>query len=153
MNKSFRGFLGLLGVSMALAAQPVFALSPGQKLSDAQIAQLGEMPVYKIGRIELRRIPSQGADDGVTLLLDRQGGVGLSRNELTVAGVTESDLQARIAQVFPQPSAVQHFESTGITVVRYADFAQAVDGLRALKKALPEATVRLNVQFNTKVPY
>ncbi|NYT60223.1 hypothetical protein H0A65_14965 [Alcaligenaceae bacterium] len=153
MNKSFRNSLGLLGVLLALAGQPAFALTPGQKLSDAEIAQLGKMPVYKIGRLELRGIPSQGADDGITLVLNQQGVVGLSRNEITVTGVSEQDLQARIAQVFPQPVAVQHFEPTGITVVRYADFSQAVDGLRILKKALPEATVRLAVQFNVKVPY
>src|SRR5690606_40853389 len=114
MNKNFRNTLVLLGLSLALAAPSAFALTPGQQLSEAEIAQLGKLPVYKIGRSELRGIPSPEA--GVTLVLNRQGVVGLSRNELTVTGVSDQDLKARIAQVFPQPLSVQHFESTGITI-------------------------------------
>src|SRR5690606_31187139 len=140
----------LLGVSLALTSQAAFALTPGQKLSDAEIAQLGTLPMYEIGRVQYRVVPPEQAD-GTTLILNRQGVVGVTRNEISITGAPVQEIEARLGQTVPQPLSVQHFEPTNITVARYADFAQAVEGLQALKAALPEAKVRLSVQFGKQV--
>jgi len=152
MTKSFRHVLGLLGVSLALASHAAFALTPGQKLSEAQIAQLGDLQVYDIGGTKVRVVPSQQSGQQETLLINAQGVVGSSRNEVTVSQASESSIQAKLPQLTPQPASVQHYEPTGITVLRYAGFGQAVEGLRALKAALPGAKVRLGVRFSTPVP-
>jgi len=153
MKKSFRRFLGLLGVSLALASSSALALTPGQTLSDEQIAQLGELQAYDIGETRIRVIPSQQSKDGATLLLNAQGVVGSSRNEVAIAQASADRIQALLRQTIPQPVSVQTYEPTGITVARYADFAQAVEGLHALKAALPDAQVSLSAQFGKKVPY
>ncbi len=152
MTKSFRHVLGLLGISLALASHAALALTTGQKLSDAQIAQLGELQVYDIGGTQLRVIPSQQSGQQETLLINAQGIVGSSRNEVAVSQASEESIRAQLQQLQPQPASVQHYEPTGITVLRYADFGQAVEGLRALKSALPRAKVRLGVQFSTPLP-
>jgi hypothetical protein len=152
MTKRFRHALGFLGISLALASQTAFALAPGQKLSEAQIAQLGVLQMYDIGGTQLRVIPAQQPGQQETLLINAQGIVGSSRNEITISRAPEAGIQAQLQQMSPQPASVRHYEPTGITVLRYADFAQAVEGLRALKAALPGAHVRLGVRFTTPVP-
>jgi hypothetical protein len=79
--------------------------------------------------------------------------VGISHNEVAISGVSAETVQAGLRQVVPSPLSIQRFDQAGVTVARYADFAQAVDGLRAIKAALPGAQVRLPVQFGRQVPY
>ena len=153
MKKSFRRFLGLLGVSLALTGHAAGVLTPGQRLSAEQIAQWGELPVYEIGASQVRVIPSQQAGSQVTLLINAQGVVGSSRNEITISEAPAQGVQTVLQQVTPAPLSVQQYEPTGITVARYADFGQAVEGLRALKAALPDAKVSLPVQFGKQIPY
>ena len=152
MKNSFRRFLGLLGVLLALSSSAAFALTPGQTLSADQIAQLGKLPVYDIGESRVRVIPSQ-SNGGITLLLNAQGLVGSSRNEVAISEAPADRVQTVLRQTLPQPQSVQTYEPTGITVARYADFAQAIEGLHALKAALPDAQVSLSVRFGKKVPY
>jgi len=152
MNKSFRRYFGLFGVALALASSAAFALTPGQKLTKAEIAEWGALTEYKIGSSRVRIIPPQYSGSQDTLLLNAQGVVGISRNEVVVSEAP-AGVQAVIQQTQPRPVSVQHFEPTDITVAKYADFAQAVDALRALKAALPGAKVGLPVQFSKQVPY
>jgi len=152
MKNSFRRYFGLLGVSLALASHTAFALTPGQVLTKAEIARWGDLPAYDINGSRIRVIPSQASGGQKTLLLNEQGVVGSSRNEVVVSDAP-SDVQVVIQQTQPRPVSVQHYEPTGITVSKYADFAQAVEALRALKKALPDAKVGLPVMFGKKVPY
>ena len=78
--------------------------------------------------------------------------VGKSANEIVVAEAS-AGVQAVIEQTQPRPVSVKHYEATGITVATYADFAQAVEALRALKAALPSAKVGLPVLFTRPQPY
>ena len=152
MNKSFRRCIGLLGMALALSSSAAFALTPGQKLTRAEIAEWGTLTEYKIGSSRVRVIPPQYSGSQDTLLLNAQDTVGVSRNEVVVSQAP-ADVQTTIQQTQPRPVSVQHFEPTGITVARYADFAQAVEAQRALKAALPEAKVGLPVRFGKQVPY
>lgn len=152
MKKSFLCSLGLLGMSLALASNAALALTPGQKLTQSEIAEWGPLAEYKIGSSRVSVIPSQHSGNQDTLLLNAQGVVGSSRNEVAVSEAP-ADAQAVIQQTQPRPVSIQHFAPTGITVAKYADFGQAVDALRALKTALPGAKVSLPVQFSKQVPY
>ncbi len=153
MTKSFQRIIGLLGVSLALASFSAFGFTAGQQLSSAQITQLGDLQVYDIGGEQLRVIPSQASDDAATLLLNSQGVVGVSQNEVAISGASAERIQTQLRQLNPQPLSVQAYESTGITVARYADFPQAIKGLKALMAALPDAHVSLSLQFGKHVPY
>lgn len=152
MKKRF--FLGLLSASLALASHAATdAPAPGQKLSDTQIAQWGDLPAYRIGRSKFRVIPVRPANSQATLLLNAQGVVGVSHNDIAISRVSAETAQARLRQIVPQPLSIQHFEQAGVTVARFADFGQAVEGMQAIKAALPEAQVRLPLQFGQQVPY
>src|SRR5690606_8727694 len=107
MKKSLRRLIGLLGASLALGSFAAVALTPGQKLSDAQIAQLGDLPAYDIGGSQIRVIPGQLTDNGATLLLNAQGIVGSSRNEIAITGMPADQIQAALKQALPQPLSVQ----------------------------------------------
>ncbi|TFL15050.1 hypothetical protein CSC67_06890 [Pusillimonas caeni] len=152
MTKNFLCSLGLLGMSLALASSAALALTPGQKLTKTEIAEWGALAEYKIGSSRVRVVPPQYSGSQDTLLLNAQGVVGSSRNEVAVSEAP-ADVQAVIQQTQPRPVSIQHFAPTGITVAKYADFGQAVDALRALKAALPGAKVSLPVQFSKQVPY
>jgi hypothetical protein len=152
MKKGF--FFGLLSASLALAAHATADVpAPGQKLSDAQIAQFGDLPVYRVGNNKFRVIPVRPADNEATLVLNEQGAVGISHNEVAISKVSAQTAQTRLRQVVPQPLSIQHFEQAGVTIARYADFSQSVEGMQAIKAALPEAQVRLPVKFGSRVPY
>lgn len=153
MKKEFRRFLGLFGLSLALTSQTVFALTTGQMLSETEIAQLGKLPTYDIGEVQIRVLPSHQTESGTTLVINKQGVVGSSRNEIAISKVDAQQAQTLLKQITPQPLTVQYFEPTGIIVVRYADFGLAVEGLGIIKAKLPEAKVRLPIQFGNQVPY
>ncbi len=153
MKKNCRYLFGLLGFSLALAGHPAWALTVGQKLSAEEIAQWGELPAYDIGGSQIRVLPSQQPGSEATLLLNAQGVVGSSRNEVSISDAPAERVRELVQRTLPRPLSVQHYEPTGITVLRYADFGQAVEGLNALKAALPGAKVRLPVQFGKRVPY
>lgn len=149
-----RIFLGLLSASLAVASHAAAdAPTPGQKLSKEQIAQWGHLPVYQVGKSKFRVLPARPADSQLTLLVNAQGVVGVSRNEVAISGVSAQTAQTRLRQTVPQPLSLEHFDQAGVTVARYADFSQAVEGLKAVQAALPEAQVRLPVQFGQQVPY
>lgn len=151
MTYRTRILLGLICLPLALASQVAAALEPGQRLTKAQVAQWPDMTQYDIGNTRLWVIPDP-APAQETWLLNRQNVVGFSRNEVALSGATADVLQAGLQQTRPQPLSVQHYAPTQIVVARYADFAAAVEGLQALKAALPDATVRLQVQFSKQIP-
>jgi hypothetical protein len=149
-----RFILGILGASLAFASHAAPDMpAPGQKLTQEQIALWGKLPVYQIGKSQFRALPADPAHSQSTLLINEQGTVGISHNEVAISGVSAETVQAGLRQVVPSPLSIQRFDQAGVTVARYADFAQAVDGLRAIKAALPGAQVRLPVQFGRQVPY
>lgn len=148
-----RLLLGLLSASLALISHAAAGTpTPGQKLSAEQIAQWSDLPVYRVGKGEFRVIPSTTAERGVTLVVNAQGIVGVSRNEIAISSVPAQTAEAQLRQVVPQPLSVEHFDPAGVTVARYADFSQAVQALDAMQAALPEAQIRLPIQFR-QVPY
>ncbi|GEM_PF-2279542 len=146
-------FGGSLALALGLGvAAPAGAYELGQKLTADEIAQLGELPSATIDGTELRVLP--GVPDGGqgTFLLNAQGAVGISRHEVMVADADEADLDVQLRMVQPQPVSVRRFAPTGITLVKFADFSQSVEGYEALSQALPQATVRLSVVFGRKTP-
>lgn len=147
MNK--RLFLGTICMSLALASHAApDTPAPGQKLTQQQIAQWGDLPVYKVGKSKFRVLPVHLSDAQLTLVINGQGVVGVSRNELAISKVPADIIQHQLRQTVPQPLSVEYFEQAGVTVARYADFGQAVEAMRAVQTVLPEAQVRLPVQFD-----
>ncbi len=154
MEKIVQKTLGVLGLSMVMmACQAAPAPEPGQTATQEQLAQWGELPSYDIGSSRFRVIPGKPADGQGTLLLNPQGVVGVSRNEITVANASEDQIRSVAGRAGYAPVSLRHYAPTGMTVLRYADFSHAVEGLKVLQTGLPEASVRLPVQFGRPTPY
>ncbi|MFA5489727.1 MAG: hypothetical protein WC284_10970 [Candidimonas sp.] len=151
MKNKLRHSPRLLGLALALAGPVCQAMSPGDMLAEEEIARWGELRTYDIGSSRIREIPAQYSGGHDTLLLNEQGVVGISQNGIVVSEAPDN-VQSVIQQTLPQPMSIEHFAPTGITLAKYASFAQAVEALRALKIALPGARVGLAVQFGRPVP-
>ncbi len=150
MNAIARLALGLTGCALALACQAA-PLVPGQRLSQEEILRLGSLPVYDTGTDRYRLLPQKTGDGQGSLLLDEQGVVAASRHEVIVTQAAEDQVLAAAGKG-PRPESVRYFAPTGIIVLRYGDFAQAIEGLKALRAGLPGAMVRLSIQQNVKRP-
>lgn len=152
MNIIIRLALGLAGWAIALGAHAAPQTALGQTLSAAEIQQLGALPVFQAGPDRYRLLPQKTEDGQGSLLLDDRGAVVASHHELMITQAAEDQVRAALRHG-PQPSIVQHFAPTGITVVRYDDFAQAMDGLKVLQAGLPDAAVRLSIIRGRKKAY
>lgn len=151
MSRRTRSYLWVSGLMLALVAHAAGGFAPGEKLSEAEIAELGDLPSYNVGKTRVRVMPSDQTDDHLTWLLNSQGMVGTSRNQVMVAGAPP-DAQEIIQQTQPRPVSVLYHEQTQIIVATYADFGLAAEALNALKESLPTATLALPMVFDLKVP-
>ncbi|MBB5215676.1 hypothetical protein [Parapusillimonas granuli] len=142
---------GLAIAVLALGAQAAEPLVPGQKLPADQIAAYGELPVYAVGKQRYRLLPQAGAD-GASLLLDAQGTVLGSKNEVLITGASEAEIRASTGPG-PAPVSIQYFQATGIALVRYADFPTTVAALEPLRQRLPSASVRLAISHGAARAY
>ncbi|WP_322997126.1 hypothetical protein [Castellaniella sp.] len=135
---------GVAMAALALSAQAADAYQPGQRLQAKQIQRLGQLPVYTVDKQQYRLLP-QSAAGGRSLLLDAQGVVFSSQNEILITGATENDVQLGAGKG-PVPVSVQSFAATGIVVLRYADFGSAVSALAWLQQQLPQASLHLAIE-------
>lgn len=132
----------------------------GQQLSAQKIQQLGALPSYSTNAGSYQVLPSteqasakksNTANTPSTLVLTPKGMVATSYHSVMVNDVPESQVRQALA-AGPQPTNVTYFAPTGITMVRYADFAQTVEGLKALQASLPSSQVRLSLELGKQVP-
>ena len=151
MKKTIRTYLGLFGLLFALTAHAAGGFTPGQKLSEAEVSELGELVEYKIGKMRVKVMPSPYTSGDTTLLVNSRGIVGVSHNQVMVAQA-KPDAQETIQHTQPRPVSVQHHKQTGIIVATYSDFGQAVQALKALQAAMPDAKAALPMVFNQQVP-
>ncbi len=151
MKNKFRHSPRLLGLALVLAGPVCLALSPGDMLAEEEIARWGELRTYDIDSSRIREIPAQYSGGHNTLLHNELGVVGISQNGIVISEAPDH-VQSVIQQTLPQPMSIEHFAPTGITLARYASFAQSIEALRALKTALPDAKIGLTVRFDRPVP-
>jgi|GEM_PF-2210480 len=151
MNTRIRAGLAILGLVFTLSAVAGSGFAIGQKLNKAEIAELGDMPEYKIGKLRVKVLPSPYTDADITYLLNSRGVVGTSRNQVLIADAS-AETQSSVEQVQPRPTSVQYHEQTRILVATYSDFGQAVDALEAIKSAQPDAKVALPMVFKQQKP-
>lgn len=132
----------------------------GQQLSAQKIQELGALPSYSTAAGSYQVLPSSQqanqkksstASPSSTLVLTPRGMVATSYHRVMVNDVPESQVRQALA-AGPQPANVTYFAPTGITMVRYADFAQTVEGFKALQASLPSSQVRLSLELGKQVP-
>ncbi|WP_442595047.1 hypothetical protein ACSBPU_01785 [Parapusillimonas sp. JC17] len=150
--KWINGILGgVAAVVLALGAEAAGVYTPGSRIPADQLGQFGNLPVYVVGKQSYRLLPQKGAD-GASLLVDSQGLVVSSGNEILVTGASEADIRSSTGPG-PAPVSIQYLAATGIALVRYADFPTAVAALAPLQQRLPAASVRLAISRGTARAY
>ncbi len=137
----------------------------GQQLSVQKIQQLGSLPSYSTANGRYQVLPATATATAQasrkksntlslgpsTLVLTQQGMVATSYHNVMVSDLPESQVRQAVA-AGPQPTSITHFAPTGITMVHYADFAQTIEGLKALQASLPQSKVRLSLELGKQVP-
>ncbi|NYT83843.1 hypothetical protein H0A70_20415 [Alcaligenaceae bacterium] len=150
--KWINGILGgVAAVLLAFGAQAAGTYAPGSRIPADQLGQLSNLPVYSVGKQSYRLLPQKGAD-GASLLVDGQGLVVSSANEILVTGASEAEVRSSTGPG-PAPVSIQYLAATGIALVRYADFPTAVAALAPLQQRLPGASVRLAISRGTARAY
>src|SRR5690606_25771664 len=115
MRNSIRTFLGLFGLLFVLSGQAAGDYAPGQVLSKAEIAQLGDLVEYKIGKMRVQVLPSPYTSGDKTLLVNSRGMVGVSHNQVMVAEA-KPDTEETVQHSQPRPVSVEYHKQTGILV-------------------------------------
>lgn len=151
MSTRIRACIAVLGLFLSLGAFAGGGYAIGQKLNQADIAQLGDMPEFKIGKLRVRVMPAPYTDAGITYLVNSRDVVGTSRNQVLIADATP-DTQSAVEQLQPRPSQVQYHEQTRLLVATYSDFGQAVQAWTAIRTAQPDAQVALPMVFKQQRP-
>lgn len=151
MKKSLRIYLGMFCLLLALGTQASGGFVPGQKLSPAEIAQIGDLTEYKIGKMRVQVMPAPYTSGDTTWLINSRGMVGVSHNQVMLAEA-DADAEQSIRQTQPRPVSVQYHPHTRIMVATYADFGQAVQALKAIETTMPKVKAALPMVFNQQTP-
>ncbi len=149
--KWINSIFGVAAVLLVVGAEAAGTYTPGSRISADELSQLSELPTYKVGRQSYRLLPQKGVD-GASLLVDRQGLVVSSANEILVTGASEAEIRSD-ARPGPAPVSIQYLATTGIALMRYADFPTAVAAMAPLQQSLPGASVRLAISRGTARAY
>jgi hypothetical protein len=144
-------FGGVAAVLLVVGAEAAGTYTPGSRISADELGQLTNLPTYNVGKQSYRLLPQKGVD-GASLLVDSQGLVVSSGNEVLVTGASEEEIRSG-ARLGPAPVSIQYLAATGIALMRYADFPTAVAAVAPLQQSLPGASVRLAISRGTARAY
>lgn len=146
--------LGLLPEAMAQSAPP-FAV--GDRLTPQEVAQFAKSPPLRAGELVLREISSQSlvtmssggavSSGPVSLVVNEDGQVGESRNELVISQVPVAELQQRLQPIIRNAVTVQYDVSRAITVLRFSSLSSAVRAHNSVLRLWPHARVALPVRY------
>lgn len=156
-RRGVRWGLAIMGLAAATAlhAAPPFAV--GDQLTPPQLARVAKQPPLRVGDQVLRELSSQslvtmslagGASGGpVTQVVNAQGRVGESRNELVISQVPVAELQQRLQPVIENAVSVQYDVPRAITVLRFSSLPTAVRAHDRVLRLWPQARVTLPVRY------
>ena len=157
--KSAALFVMLLAMSLTQAQTTNPNL--GRQLSTAELAKNANAPSVrldgKVFRI-LNGVPVTGANsvalvsDRVTQVVNDQGVVGESRNEVIISEIAPNRVRDSIDRLKVAPVSVNYYEHIDLSTLRFSSFQDAVDAYDQLKKLLPQARVHVPVKYGKAMP-
>lgn len=139
---------------LAQAQEP--SLVMGQKLSQDELARhASSAQVIVLDGRELKVLPSPGqgsgaAMDPISFVIDANGVVGQSRNEVFLSNIDCERLEAAIQEL--KPISSRCYEHTAIGVIRFASLAQAIDARNRLRKILPQGRADVPIRYTKANP-
>ena len=95
---------------------------------------------------------SGAAFDPVTTVVNEQGLVGKSRNEVLISNIPTADAKTKISAYLSQAISVKYYEHMNITALRFATFGEAAQARAELQLLLTSAKVTLPIEFSVRTP-
>lgn len=121
------------------------------------MAQFAQRKPLRVDQTVLREIGSQSlvtmslggaASSGpVSQVVNEEGRVGESRNDLVVLQVPAAELEQRLGPVLKNALSVQHDVQRGVSVLRFHTLPSAVRARDSILRLWPHARVVLPVRY------
>ncbi len=90
--------------------------------------------------------------DPVTTVVNEQGLVGKSRNEVLISNISTADAKTKISAYLSQAISVKYYDHMNITALRFATFGEAAQAQAELQVLLTGAKVTLPIGFSVRTP-
>ncbi|KVP68172.1 hypothetical protein WJ92_33055 [Burkholderia ubonensis] len=142
-------------VSVAGACQAgSLELVVGKRLSAQELEQYASAPTvalesqsFKVLATSTRTTAADATSGAVTQVINENGVVGESRNNVVVSQVSVDRVKQAAARLSPMPVSAQYYGHINISTLHFASFQAAVNARTQLKKALPQARVDVPIQY------
>ena len=137
---------------MCLADSPEVVV--GKQLSPQELKQHVNAPTvvletrsFKVLSTGTRPKTKGISSSAVTQVINENGVVGESHNNVVVSQVSVDRVKQAVAGLSPTPVSAQYYGHVNISTLYFASFQAAVSARTQLKKVLPQARVDVPIQY------
>jgi hypothetical protein len=156
-NSPIRVFLAAAFASLLVGAAPPRSYEAGTLLSSEQLASLEvkssvtiDGRVFRVVRTEPVSQGKTKTGDVLTTVVNDRGVVGTCLTEVLVSLARPEAVTAQVKGLGLKPVSTVVAEATGLTSIRFASLADAVEARKRLMGALPKARVDVPMEFSTR---
>ncbi|MGC3030382.1 hypothetical protein ACPUER_35565 [Burkholderia sp. DN3021] len=110
-----------------------------------------EMRSFKVLSTGTRPKTKGVSSSAVTQVINENGVVGESRNNVVVSQVSVDRVKQAVAGLSPTPVSAQYYDHMSISTLYFASFQAAVSARTQLKKVLPQARVDVPIRYAKSV--
>jgi hypothetical protein len=142
----------LLFINFPLSVMAGVLPAVGSTLTETELAKLSITGTVQVGQNQYRIL---GVNAGTlskpsTLVVNAQGVVGLSNNEVVVTNAATSQVKTKVGTYSGKTLAVNYFDSMNMTALQFQSFRDAVNARNELQTLFPQATVTLPITFSIR---
>ena len=139
-------FIGLIAMTSSLAqtTPPI-----GSTLTASEMETAKTKTQIQDGKRVLWVLSTGRSSSGpLTMLMNEQGVVGRSANEVVIANSPTEQTKLRITSYLSKTVSVDYVDNMNITVLRFSAIADAAKAVAELRTAMPDARVSLPVTYS-----
>jgi hypothetical protein len=143
-------FIGLIAMTSGLAqtTPPI-----GSTLTASEMETAKTKTQIQDGKRVLWVLSTGKSSSGpVTMLVNEQGVVGRSANEVVIANSPTEQTKLRITSYLSKTISVDYVDNMNITVLRFSAIADAAKAVTELRTVMPDARITLPVVFSIPRP-
>jgi hypothetical protein len=143
-------FIGLIAMTSGLAqtTPPI-----GSTLTASEMETAKTKTQIQDGKRVLWVLSTGKSSSGpLTMLVNEQGVVGRSANEVVIANSPTEQTKLRITSYLSKTISVDYVDNMNITVLRFSAIADAAKAVTELRTVMPDARITLPVVFSIPRP-
>ena len=143
-------FIGLIAMTSGLAqtTPPI-----GSTLTASEMETAKTKTQIQDGKRVLWVLSTGKSSSGpLTMLVNEQGVVGRSANEVVIANSPTEQTKLRITSYLSKTISVDYVDNMNITVLRFSAIADAAKAVAELRTVMPDARITLPVVFSIPRP-